>query len=89
MKGDIKMKKIIFAIAIVLTIGLAANAQGNDDFFRSWDNNDNNDRGPGIMMPGSESFGQGTNQPGAPLGTGLLIMTALGAGYAVAKRRKK
>lgn len=38
MKGDIKMKKIVFAIAIVLTFGLTANAQGRDGFFNDWGN---------------------------------------------------
>ena len=38
MKGEFKMKKILFTIAIVLTLGLTANAQGkNDGFFKDWD----------------------------------------------------
>jgi hypothetical protein len=91
MKGDIKMKKIIFAIAIVMTIGLTANAQsGTDGFFGNYNDNgyDNRDDISGTT-PGLPTYlGNSTDSP-APLGTGLLVMTALGAGYAVAKRRKK
>ena len=36
------MKKILFAIAIVLMLGLSANAQGKKDaFFNDWDNSNN------------------------------------------------
>ena len=88
------MKKILFAIAIVLTIGLSVNAQ-SDGFFSNFNNDNYNDRGIGsgnvnIIAPnhGLEGYAEGDGTA-VPLGTGLLIMTALGAGYAVAKRRKK
>ena len=86
------MKKIIFAIAIVLTIGLTANAQ-RDGFFRNYDNGFREEPEvigsttpsiPGGVTPGSENG----DEP-APLGSGLLILTALGAGYAVARKREK
>ena len=91
------MKKIIFAIAIVLTIGLTANAQGRDGFFSSW--NDNyNDRGTigtgsidNITLPGGDLVtgnNYGNDEP-APLGSGLLVLTALGAGYAVYRKKRK
>ena len=87
------MKKIIFAIAIVLTIGFAANAQGGgtDGLFGSWDNGVN--RGFGdegdleIANPGIGLFGETENST-APLGSGLLVLTALGAGYAVCRRKR-
>ena len=85
------MKKILFAIAIVLMLGLTANAQGKkDSFFTDWDNNSWNresDVFPAIM--GGTLGGLNGDQPGAPLGSGLLVLTALGAGYAVARKRKK
>lgn len=86
MKGDIKMKKILFAIAIVMMLGMTANAQ-RDGFFRDYDDNVNreNDGLPKIL--GGELGGLNGDQD-APLGTGLLVLTALGAGYAVARRRK-
>ena len=86
------MKKILFAIALVMTMVLSASAQ-SDGFFSSWDNaNYNGDRDlPGIGLPiGVEMNDKPTTEdPSAPLGTGLLIMTALGAGYMVVKRRNE
>ena len=88
------MKKIIFAIAIVLTIGLTAGAQGGIDGFFGTSSNDiygNRTTTPGfssdpIVLPGGD-FGLTQDQP-LPLGSGLLILTALGAGYAVARKKK-
>ena len=86
------MKKILFAIAIVLTIGLTANAQSkNDAFFTDWSNDDLNDRTSIIsILPAIPSGGLGIDEnSGAPLGSGLLVLTALGAGYAVARKNRK
>ena len=88
------MKKILFAIAIVLTIGLTANAQGRDGFFSNWDN-DNYNRGiiddGGLGLPGAGMLTGGTygNDQNAPLGSGLVILGALGAGYSVARRKRE
>ena len=87
------MKKILFAIAIVLTLGLTANAQ-RDGFFANYEDI-YADRGTGSSeyTLGAPVHGlSDVNAPGgeaAPLGSGLLILTALGAGYAVVKHRKK
>ena len=84
------MKKIILAIAIILTLGLTARAQrGTDGFFYNSQDGDNNRGGDQLVAPdhGFTGYAQGNGNP-APLGTGLLIMTALGAGYAVARKRQ-
>lgn len=85
------MKKILFAIALVMTMVLNASAQ-RDGFFSGWDNaNYNGDRElPGIGLPnGVDMSSDPTNEdPSAPLGTGLLIMTALGGAYLLNKREK-
>lgn len=85
------MKKILFAIALVLTIGLTANAQGRDAFFGNYDNDNNRSVDLGIGLPlGSQMSENPTNNDDpAPLGSGLVILTALGAGYAVARRNKR
>ena len=79
------MKKTIFAIALVMTMGLCANAQ-NDGFFR-WNDSDNDiyrvGSGDGFTLPTAHGIDTDSS---APLGTGLLILTALGAGYAVARK---
>ena len=88
MKGEDKMKNILFAIAIVLTLGLTANAQGRDGFFNMSDNDAYMPRegsDPSFVLPNHFD----SNDNDAPLGTGLLIMTALGAGYAVARNKNR
>lgn len=79
------MKKILFAIAIVMTMSFCANAQ-SDGWFQASDD---------AFRTAGETLE--TNMPGAhgmdieydaPLGNGLLILAALGAGYALRKRNK-
>lgn len=87
------MKKILFAITIVMMVGLFANAQ-SDGFFKSWYNDNYNDRTgsgdtPGIIMPSDDIFGAIDDANGAPLGSGLLIMTALGAGYVAVRKKRR
>ena len=81
------MKKILLAIALIITIGSTANAQtdaffnwnlANDDIYRSNINEY-------LVLP--SIHGSYTDAP-APLGSGLLVLTALGVGYAVANRKK-
>ena len=85
------MKKILFAIAIVLTISLTVNAQGRDSFFSEWSNDRGYVEDQGLGLPGASMItgGQFGNDQDAPLGSGLLILTALGAGYAVARKKRK
>ena len=83
----------VLALSMLLTLGLAMPmAAQSDGFFRS--NNDNyvNRDGEGLQ---NETFG--VNGSGGllvpthintPLGNGLLIMMAAGAGYALSRRRR-
>ena len=84
------MKKILFAIVLIITLSLTATAQHDTDGFfnNSWGENNRYDSGDGFsfVLPSLHGFGQDT--PSAPLGSGLLVLTALGAGYAVARKRK-
>ena len=81
------MKKIIFAIAIVLTIGFSASAQ-SDGFFRGGDGGGNRTdiSGTTPALPQGGVGVRNDDQP-APLGSGLLVLTALGAGYAFSRKR--
>ena len=90
------MKKILFAIAIVMMLGFTASAQrGGTDGFFNYNENTYGFRGEGDMtdpnslinLPGG-GFG-GTQDQNLPLGSGLLVLTALGAGYAVYRKRNK
>ena len=86
------MKRLILAIALVMALGLGANAQ-RDSYFNDWDDVgngldkintfDNGFRDPGL--PG----GHGGGDTPAPLGSGIAVLTMLGAGYAVARRKRE
>jgi len=81
------MKKIILAIALVMTLSFGASAQA-DGFVADWTTNDMFRDGGFSALPGiTFDHGLSVDQP-APLGSGLLLLTALGAGYAVARRKK-
>ncbi|MBO4574922.1 MAG: hypothetical protein J5708_06335 [Bacteroidales bacterium] len=80
------MKKIIIALALVMTMSFAASAQ--DGFVADWSMGGDIFRTGGFLMPLLPmDHGLTTDEP-APLGSGLLILTAMGAGYAVARKRK-
>ena len=85
------MKKIVLSIALVLALGFGANAQIglSDAFFNDWAQSDMlRDGGLGLMLPTLPGdHGLGGDVPGAPLGSGLIILSALGAGYAYRKRK--
>ena len=81
------MKKILLAIALIITMGVTANAQ-SDGFFRSYDNNDNTNRTEGNTFVLPNAHDTNSDYDSAPLGSGLLILTALGAGYAIKRRNK-
>ena len=81
------MKKILLAIALVITMGFGAKAQFGitDAFFNDWDQS----RSLELMLPGLPGTHGLENDVTAPLGSGLLVLTALGAGYAVARRKRE
>ena len=81
------MKKIILAIALILTMGFGASAQYTDGFFNNDSYNrldENND--PTFSLPTTLFDDYNQN---APLGSGLFILTALGAGYAFRKKSRE
>ncbi|MBR4838045.1 MAG: hypothetical protein IK004_06370 [Bacteroidales bacterium] len=87
------MRKALLTIAIVLTMVLGASAQ-SDGFFKNYRDDVYGDRGGSgsdPLMPALPGGGVGAynTDQGAPLGSGLLMLTALGAGYALRKRREE
>ena len=93
------MKKLIMTIAIVLGLSMTSFAQGG--LFHRGANADGTPAEVSItgdgtrtgggtgnpMLPIHEpTEGGGGNQP-APLGSGIALLTALGAGYVLIKRR--
>ena len=86
------MKKIVLSIALVLALGLGANAQIglSDAFLNDWATSDFlRDGGLGLMLPTLPGDHGGLGDVPAPLGSGLIILGALGAGYATLRRRKE
>ena len=76
------------ALSMIMTLGLALPMMAQtDNFFKSNNEDIYENRDGGIPEP--NTYGGITNgQFGAPLGSGLLILAAAGAGYAVARRRR-
>ena len=84
MKKTTKLKA--FALSVAMAFGMllpnAAFAQ-SDDFFRSEDNFNGNRFAAEWAISNN-----GIGQSEAPLGSGLFILSAVGAGYAVARRKR-
>lgn len=84
------MKKLILTISILLTFGFCASAQ-SDGFFSNWSDGYSNRASsdffiPNIGMPDT-NIGE-TDNSNAPVGNGMLILTALGTIYAFRKLKK-
>ena len=79
-------KTLVFTMVMALS-ALSLNAQWNDNFFQV-ENDDAFylDRGTFITIVGAGITPQGIGE--APLGSGLLVLMAAGAGYAVSRRRR-
>ena len=91
------MKKLVLTFAIVLTMGLGAYAQYDEDKFgiQPWfgssllgrdGNSGPTDEGSLLSLPGAH--GLGTDQT-SPVGSGIAVLVSLGAAYLVAKKRKE
>ena len=86
------MRKILLLIGVFI-IALSVNAQSDGFFKSSYNDNVYNRTGSEVPtggLPSLPDFNGDTIQGvEAPLGTGLFLLTALGAGYAISKRRKE
>ena len=79
------MKKILLVFAVLMTMVFSASAQ-SDDFFRGG-SYDGGSRDISSAMPGlpQGSVGSSNNDQSAPVGSGLLILSALGGAYLLRK----
>ena len=82
------MKKIVLTIAIVLCLGLTtfANPNGGGVFGRGESTQNDGGRENTLFAPKLPQHGQNGNQP-APLGSGIVMLAALGTAYALYKKR--
>jgi len=96
------MKKLVVTIAIVLGLGMTSFADNNGGglFQRgeAVENNGNtiygsNRLGSGLMLPDHiitpDPQDPPQDYPAAPLGSGIALLTALGAAYLVGKRKRE
>ena len=83
------MKKIILTIALLMTMAIYAHAQ-RDGFFNDWQYDDRtmSDVNNGLALPNT-AIGSYENSSAVPLGSGLLILTALGGGYILIRKKQK
>ena len=80
------MKKLALTIAIVLGLSMTTFAEGGGLFQRGGEAEGGMYRDITPGLPGSH--GETGNQD-APLGTGIAVLTALGAAYLVGKKRNE
>ena len=98
MKKQTKLKAFVLSVMMLAGMLLPASAFAQSDaYFR--DNDDYSNRNDGAYNLNNQQFGSDDNggynlnnqtfgQDPAPLGTGLLIFTAAGAGYVALKRKR-
>ena len=84
------MKKILLALVVVMTMSFAGKAQ-SDYFITPGEDVFTRDDITWVIpiLPGGGIGAINEDQPATPLGSGLLVLTALGAGYAVTRKRNK
>ncbi|MGN0032916.1 MAG: hypothetical protein ACI358_03955 [Candidatus Limimorpha sp.] len=83
------MRKILLVITMSLMMNTVAFPQ-SDGFFGIYSEGGDNRTGNNSSMPETPDNPLGAQEnEKAPLGGGLLIMCALGAGYAISKKKGK
>ena len=82
------MKKLALTFAIVLGLSLTTFADGGGLFQRGTESENNGFYSTRGGLPGIPDHDQPGNQD-APLGTGIAVLTALGAAYLVGKKRNE
>ena len=83
------MKKLALTLAIVLGLSMTTFADGGGLFKRGETPEQQGVYGTrGSGLPGFPDHGE-TGNGDAPLGTGIAVLTALGAAYLIGKRRKE
>ena len=83
------MKKLALTIAIVLGLSMTTFADGGGLFQRG-NTPENSQEGTSLRGdgPGLPGHGSQTDEP-APLGSGIVLLTALGATYGIAKKHRE
>lgn len=80
------MKALVLSFLMVMSFALPMSAQRSDDFFRV-DDEFNGTRDITNWTIANGITNNGIGQSEAPVGGGLLILTVVGAGYAISRRK--
>ena len=80
------MKNILLAIAFIFILSFGASAQSYTDSFVDWTDSDVGRTSVDWAIVFPATHFTNTDQNGTPLGSGLLVLTVLGAGYAAKLR---
>lgn len=78
------MKKVIATVAIILGLGVGANAQSDAFFTQNFSDYRSAEDVVTPRLPAHEL----TSNQDAPIGTGLLLLAGMGLGYAALRKRK-
>jgi len=78
------LKALMLSLFMSVSFALPLNAQNSDDFFQV-DDGFNNNR----VVTSWGIVNNGIGQSEAPIGSGILILSAAGAGYAIIRRKRK
>ncbi len=82
------MKKLALSFAIILGMTIGVSAQNTGGLFHRGATPDYDNAGSEINQPALPRHGQSTNQDGAPLGSGAMLLIGFGAAYALSKKKK-
>ena len=84
MKRITRLKTLILLLFVATAMTMSAQSGRSDDFFKSDNDDIYNNRLNGVVFSGlgNEPFGE------APVGNGLMLLAAAGAGYAVLRRKR-
>lgn len=82
------MKKLLLTIAIIFVFSIVTNAQSDGYFAKDSKSGNSYRETENVDVPIFPSSHGTTNSIDAPLGSGLLILTALGCSYALTRRKQ-
>jgi hypothetical protein len=88
MKNFFNFKALVLSFVLAIICTLPMRAQNSDDFFSVGDEYGGTRDAITYWTSANGITNNGIGQSEAPVGSGLLILTAVGAGYAISRRKR-